>query len=374
MINILMYGPPKGHNIKLYLDFFQHNSNTYKLTYVFTGKQRYPLNEFSNITFIDYKKDFFQFLKLVISGFRGFELIWIHNWVKFYIVLINLWFKNKSVKLNFSVWSEPLPRELYKSTIKGFIYRYIFKNSDSVQNLWYGTYNLINRRLEDVNLQVIPWGLSNIYYNHKDECVTQEAANFIKELPRNKVKFFWPKSISYASRHDLIIEAAELLKNDGVSNFVVYFWLGNAINPKIFQDLVQLIKDKEVEEYIEIVEHEFLPFEDIIQIWKAMDVGLQIASHDALSTSLLEPLFFKKEVIVTNIEPYEILKQKFDFEINLINQDKNELKQAMNNLIRGNKTSEIELEKRHNTVSLNFNFEENIKKQIIAATSQSSKN
>ena len=69
-----MYGPPKGHNIKLYLDFFQHNSNTYKLTYVFTGKQRYPLNEFSNITFIDYKKDFFQFLKLVISGFRGFEL------------------------------------------------------------------------------------------------------------------------------------------------------------------------------------------------------------------------------------------------------------------------------------------------------------
>ena len=136
MINILMYGPPKGHNIKLYLDFFQHNSNTYKLTYVFTGKQRYPLNEFSNITFIDYKKDFFQFLKLIISGFRGFELIWIHNWVKFYIVLINLWFKNKSVKLNFSVWSEPLPRELYKSTIKGFIYRYIFKKSDSVQNLY----------------------------------------------------------------------------------------------------------------------------------------------------------------------------------------------------------------------------------------------
>jgi|GEM_PF-2413944 len=369
-----MYGPPKGHNIKLYLDFFQHNSNTYKLTYVFTGKQRYPLNEFSNITFIDYKKDFFQFLKLIISGFRGFELIWIHNWVKFYIVLINLWFKNKSVKLNFSVWSEPLPRELYKSTIKGFIYRYIFKKSDSVQNLWYGTYNLINRRLKGVNLQVIPWGLSKIYYNHKDECITQEAASFIKELPKDKVKFFWPKSISYASRHDLIIEAAELLKNEGISNFVVYFWLGNAINPQIFKDLVQLIKDKEVEEYIKIVEHEFLPFEDIIQIWKAMDVGLQIASHDALSTSLLEPLFFKKEVIVTNIEPYEILKEKFDFEIDLINQDKNELKKAMSSLITGNKTSGIELEKRQNAVSLNFNFEENIKKQIIAATSQSSKN
>ena len=105
-----------------------------------------------------------------------------------------------------------------------------------------------------------------------------------------------------------------------------------------------------------------------------MDVGLQIASHDALSTSLLEPLFFKKEVIVTNIEPYEILKEKFDFEIDLINQDKNELKKAMSRLITGNKTTGIELEKRQNAVSLNFNFEENIKKQIIAATSQSSKN
>lgn len=368
MINIIMYGPPKGHNIKLYLDFFQHNSDKYSLTYVFTGKQRYPFKEFTNITFIDYKKDNIQFLKLVLSGFKSFDLIWIHNWVKFYIVLINIWFKKSSVNLNFSVWSEPLPRELYKNSIKGYVYRYIFKKANSVQNLWYGTYNLIDKRLKGVNLQVIPWGLSKIYYNHKNECITEEAKSFIENLPKEKVKFFWPKSISYASRHDLIIEAAEKLKNEGIKNFVVYFWLGNAINSKIFEDLIQLIKSKKVEDYIKIVDHEFLPFQDIIQIWKSMDVGLQIASHDALSTSLLEPLFFKKEVIVTNIEPYVILKEKFKFDLPLINQDSVELKIAMQSLIQGNKTDLLELQKRHEAIALNFNFEENIKKQIFEAT------
>ena len=368
MMNIIMYGPPKGHNIKLYLDFFQNNPTEYRLTYVYTGAQRYPFKEFSNITFIDYKKDFSKFFGLVFTGFKSFDLIWIHNWVKFYIVLINLWFKNKSVKLNFSVWSEPLPREIYKNTIKGFVYRYIFRKANSVQNLWYGTYNLIQRRGINAHLQVIPWGLSKIYYNYPNHCETAEAKDFIENLPKDKLKFFWPKSISYASRHDLIIEAAELLNKKGVSNFVVYFWLGNAVNPKIFQDLVDLIKQKKVENQIKIVEHGFLPFEDIIQIWKAMDVGLQIASHDALSTSLLEPLFFKKEVIVTNIEPYKILKKEFNFKIDLINQDKNELAEAMLNLIEGNKTSDLELDNRSKAISQNFNFEENIKRQIFEAT------
>lgn len=366
-MKILMYGPPKGHNIKLYLDFFEKYSDEFQLTYVFTGKQRYSFQDFQTIEFIDYKKEWPKFINLLFFRLKTFDLIWTHNWVKFYVVLLNIWFKPRSTKMNFSVWSEPLPRETHKNTFKGFVYRYIFTHVDSLQNLWFGTYNIIKRKLPNAPLQMIPWGLASMYFNHKDECQTQEAKSFIASLPQEKTKFFWPKSISYASRHDLIIEAAMKLKAKGITDFVVYFWLGNAINEKIFDELLAKLKKSGVENLVKVVEHGFLPFEDIIQIWKNMDVGLQIASHDALSTSLLEPLFFKKEVIVTNIEPYQLLEKQFDLNLKLIDQNADELANRMEQLIIDSKTSNDELEKRHQIVATNFNFEKNVREQIKQA-------
>ena len=65
----------------------------------------------------------------------------------------------------------------------------------------------------------------------------------------------------------------------------------------------RMIKQLNLTDHIKFVEHGFLPFADIISIWKAVDCGLQIAAHDALSTSLMEPMLFKKEVIVSKIFP-----------------------------------------------------------------------
>ncbi|MEQ8323351.1 MAG: hypothetical protein RH916_01610 [Vicingaceae bacterium] len=363
MTEILMFGPPKGHNIKLYLDFFQKYKNEFKLTYFYSGKKVYSFEPYTDITFVHRLLNILAFLS-VFKKTERLELIWIHNWTPVYVILILLFLRRKS-KIVFSVWSEPIPRMTLGEGIKAKTYRFIFKKMDFIQCLWFPTYELMKRINSNPKVVLFPWGLSESYFKHSHDTVySQETIEFVDSLESNKINFFWPKSISGASRHDIVIESCKQLREAGVLNFKVYFWLGNAVKRKLYYKLERQIAKFDLSTHVIFVHHSFLTFNEIRYIWSKMDVGLQIAAHDALSTSFLEPLFLKKPVVVSKIAPYQIFESHFNLKLDLVELNPSSLKNHMLSYIQGREITNAELNKRSEVISTYFNFEKNTLKAI----------
>ena len=119
------------------------------------------------------------------------------------------------------------------------------------------------------------------------------------------------------------------------------------------------ISRKGLKDHVVFISHSFLSFEEIILIWKQMDVGLQVAAHDALSTSLMEPMLFQKELVCTSIYPYRKLESTFELDMGLVDLEVNQIMRRMEELIDGKKTNTIELMNRKKVIVENFNFERN---------------
>ena len=125
------------------------------------------------------------------------------------------------------------------------------------------------------------------------------------------------------------------------------------------------IESFELTENLEIVYHDFLPFYDIIKIWEHVDVGMQIVKNDQLSTTLLEPLVLKKEIMVSDIYPYQMINEHYpELELKLTKNDPVSIAQNMENLINGDETSDSILENRKHLIEKEFNFEKNIQKMM----------
>ena len=81
-----------------------------------------------------------------------------------------------------------------------------------------------------------------------------------------------------------------------------------------------------------------------------------------MSTTFLEPQFFKKEIIVTDIEPYRIYNEKMGVNLPLIPLDENALAERMEQVIIGNTPDHKTLEFRSQKVAENFNIIKSIEK------------
>lgn len=354
--NIIMFGPSHGHNIEPFIDFFERNQE-YSLTYIHQGPNTFT--NFKNINFIPDQNVIHGRLRQVLRQHKG--LIWVHggfSWKKLLQLII---LKNKESTLNINIWGELIPKLSLKSNLKAWIYRYIFKKTESIHFNWYSTEELL-KPLQLANTHVFPWGLKNIFFKNESIKLQLESQKFIQGLNNESYNFFYPKSILSASSHDLIIPAAHTLKSMTSKKFKVYFWMGNTNDQELISKYKNMIKDLNLEDQIEFVKHGFLPFEDIKEIWAHIDCGLQIAKNDQLSTTLLEPMLMKKPVIASKIKPYEIFEDKFNTDLKLVELNSDAIAEKMKIAIEGQLFTDEELIKQQSIVANNFKFDENIER------------
>lgn len=358
-MRILMTGLGHGHNVRKFFDFFQRRPGEYHLSYCYTSRPRhYSLSQFSTIRFIPGLSVLNFFLELRKKN----DLIWVHNWTPWPLLLFILLFRKRSSFLLYNVWSEPIPRLARTNTFKGRLYRRFFKACDRVQCNWYGTKAILDP-IKGVDPVVVPWGLNEEYFEDRME-IGEEARAFIDNLPKGVTKFFFPKSISRASDHRLVVEAARELKEGGFKEFKVWFWIANEVNEELREELDERIRSLEVQDHVVFHEHSFLPVSDMIAIWEEMDCGLQMAVMDQLSSSFLEPLFFRRELIVTDIPPYRKFEEVFGLDLRLIPRDREVLAGRMKEVMLGGGTSKEEMEERSAVVRDHFRFEKNLEKTL----------
>ncbi|NGP88320.1 glycosyltransferase [Fodinibius halophilus] len=365
MKKLLMIGPGQRHNIKPFLDYFQEEDTPFKLTYLSTGPFKYDRSNYNSIGIKELRRNPFSFISFLKLLRRDFDLIWYHGAYHWPLVLaINL-VKSNDTKLNLNIWGERIPRVALKNTIMGRFYRWALEKADFVQCNWFGTEEIVKEAQPKANTNIQVWGLHNSYFKElpTEDNYQNETLEFVSHLPQTKTKFFFPKSLTPANRHDLLVSAASKLVSKGVSNFTIYFWLGRE-DPDLLRKLKTQIERKQVSDQVKIVKMPFLPFMDMKYIWTKMDCGLQIVDHDQLSSTVIEPLFMEKELVISNIRPYQILNNKFDLHLQLTDNNVNSIAKKLEEKITGNRTHEDVLKKRKEIVKTEFSFRDNIKKMV----------
>ena len=359
-----MFGPATGHNIRPFLDFFSNHSE-YRLSLVYSGNNDIENNNLSTINYFKLSKSLLVIFQLIKKIRQTEGIIWHQGGYNTFELLLTYLFKKRKTLFIINVWGEHVPNIAKTKTLQGRMFKFFYKKCDIISCLWYGTKKILDDFIEPKKVVVLLWGLENTYFSEEEQELKDFTRNFINEIPKDKTTFFYPKSFTESSNHDGIIDAARILKNRGVDNFVVYFWTGNITRGGYEQTAKDKIKANNLDENIKIVYHDFLPFYDIIQIWKSMNVGLQIVKNDQLSTTFLEPLILKKEMLVSDIYPYQKITEHYPkLNLHLTINKPEVLADEMNELINGKRTSATTLENRKKIIEKEFNFEKNIQKML----------
>jgi len=356
----MYHGRAAGHNIMPFLEYFNTRKDL-DFTFCYHEDRDFEPDEL-NIKFFKIKIYLPAILKLRKILRNDVDVIWFHGAHSPYIFALFQLFRKKKTTFIFNVWNEWILRAAAENTFRARVYRWAIKRADVLHCNWHGTAEVVKELGFHDNVKVYYWGLHPEYFTTETLPPVAETLKFFDWLPENKTIFFFPKSISSSSRHDLVIEAGKILKDKGVTNFKAVLWLGNRSNGELETGYEKLIDQLDVRELVDFYHHKFIPFNDIRLIWERVDCGLQIAVNEQLSTTFLEPQFFKKEIIVTDIEPYRIYNAKMGVALPLIKLDAQELAARMEDVINGKIPNRETLDFRSKVVHENFNILENIKK------------
>ncbi len=360
-MNIVMFGPGYGHNIEPFLEFFE-NSRENKLYFFYLGKFTFENKRFKNINIISIEKSFFK-LWNIYKVFKKADLVWIHGAYRLLILSYFLvWANKKSIKI-INIWGEKVAEEIVANNLRGKVYQHLSKHIDYIQCNWYGTAEILKKNISEKKILIFPWGLPSAFFQKvNNQKITKKTSEFVSQFPKDKKIFFYPKSLLGISGHNMVIDTVIRLLEEGFKNFYVIFWKGNTNDPKIEKALKQKIVENNLQKYICLEDHDFVSNEDLKYIWKNIDIGLQIAYNDQLSSTFIEPMYYEKELIATNIFPYRAWEEKFHLNLELIDLNIDELFLSMKKILNNHTTNILELNRRKEVIINDYCFDKNIKK------------
>ncbi|CAM1366727.1 putative Glycosyltransferase [Tenacibaculum sediminilitoris] len=359
-MKIALIGPGYGHNIEPYLNSL--NNSNHEVDFYFHNKSIFEL-KYKNIQYFKLPLTFIKLFFLV----RKYDVIWLMGGGRLlYLVSFLSFFKKGKCKLVIFPYSEVLPRRTTEESFSGKITLLALSRFTLIHCGWFGIADLLHPKLKKKAV-VHPMGLNRFYYKSTDN-PDPDIVRLLEKVDKESYNFYYPKSFTRASRHDLVIEAVnELIKEEDFPDFKVYFIGGNAEDIERYNELIYKIGSYKLENKIIVLKKEkFFKTEDINLLWSRMDCGLQIAEHDGISTTIFEPLINKKELIISDIPPYKYLKSYFGFELELTPLNTNSIKNAMKSKVNGvNLINSLEKEKIHNIIKEKYSFETNINKLLL---------
>jgi glycosyltransferase involved in cell wall biosynthesis len=370
-MRILMTGPGYGHNIHPWLEYFQRKAPEHQLSFLCKSFE-FNRSDFSAINIVEYggRRSFLP----TLLGLRHerFDILYIHGAYHpivtlFYLYLIN----HKRSVVN--VWGYRVVERSHQGDWRDrLLYGHIFNIVDHVFCNWYGTKNLFEDYYPDHREKTVlsTWGLHNVWFLGGSVPGPSEFTRaFLASIPGDRIVCFWPKSIIEPTRFDVVVAALKEINSENRSvlqNFCLYVWLGNVEDKDYRAMLEAQVEDFGLGDHIKFVDHPYVPFSDMVHLWRRAAFGINIVSNDQLSTTVLEPMLMGKDVLLSDIEAYQHLNSRYDLRLNLVRNTPQEVAQGLTSMIAADASQKDQalLDYRSQVVRQGFHFDRNVDKLV----------
>lgn len=363
-MKILMYrGHGQGTNIQPWLDWFQHFSDKHRLTYL-AFNFSFDRSKYDNIDIRIFFRSILGFLKIIqFLRKHHFDVVYIHGLYEWKVHLLLLIFSRTKLKL-LNIWNNVNYLKARRNWSFLF-YRFILQKVDRINFNWYNTHHNFIETYPYLKQKcmVCPWGLQSTFFD-SEKPKSDLVSAFLNQIPDDVTVAFCPKSINKYNRHDLVISAISMLKHSDenlLQKFKFYIWTGNFVSEKIMKALKKQIKACALTDTVIIVKYPHVSFSDMVHIWKRTDLAINIVDVDQLSVSVLEPLYMKKDIVLSDIDAYRFLNEKLSLNLTLTKNDPTDIAQAIKQIMTQT-VSDEERTRRRQIISNHFNFDQNIKR------------
>ncbi len=364
-----MLGPGHGANIETIIDFL-NVTNNFKLS-LFTDVYKFDKERFPKLNVITYNhslKLIKRFCMLVnMVRVKKHNILMILGGTNLYETIPAIFLFRYNF-LIFNIWGEYIPQMIGNKdkNIPCYLFRAVLNKSNCIICSWYGTVNTICKNYPQIKdkIFVLDWGIGEEMKKENDiQC------NFTKQLidtlPHDKMILLNQRSISGYNAIELQAQAIKkIVDNHPEIAQRIFFivWQGNNFDKLIYDRVSKFIKDYSLESIIRIVLHPYLPESDVAHIIKLADVIVNLVYHDQISKSIIETMYFQKQGLLSDIEPYRILNEQYQTQFNLVRLDSNAIAEEIIRLFylweKGEKDLDL-LNKRKMVVDEYFNLNKN---------------
>lgn len=322
-ISILLLGPGHGNNIDAFLDLLflrQDFEVTLLALECRVDRAKFPLlkvEEYGHANGL--LKKLKSYLKMI--QLPRHDILMILGGSNLYEVIPALLLIRRR-RTAFNTWGETIPRQIGEKSTNAFLYRIVLKSVDAIFCNWYGVRNILLKNAPELEpkIYIQGWGLSTDFTEQKT-VVSEFTKDYIKSVPDERVVFLNIRSIDFYNEIGKILDALLILKNSYPEYFkrVLYvFWHGNNVREVLLNQILNFINEHGLKDHLWCVKHPFIPTSDIRHIVDAADVVVNFVNRDQLSSSVLEAMYLKKQLIMSDIEAYRILNEECGTKLNLI--------------------------------------------------------
>lgn len=284
---------------------------------------------------------FFNSMKLVRSKYR-FDVIYVLGMGGFFMAFL-YFFARKETKKVFELWSNHIIWSAKNNkTFKEKCDKYVINHSDFICQYWWGVRELFVKSFPEMEEKFLMYQLSYgdiLFSNEKLYPESDFVKNFLNRIPDNQKVCFWPRSFIPSNNHKLLLESLGLLKKESpdlMVNFKLYLWGGNVEYVYVRKEIEDTISTNNLGDNVEIVEHPFVPRNDIFAIEQRSDFFVQIANDDIFSSYIMEMLCSRKPFLLSNIRTFQFLNEKYDLKIDLVENEKRIIADRIIKILLGN--------------------------------------
>ena len=354
---MLLFGPGYGHNVETKLRGFNKTTlfDIVFIAYQFDEafRTKYPNITYISSPFIIDKKHPWQTLKSFWWLFKQvrcsghYDVVYSlgMSWIMGALIFL---LAKKETKRAYEMWSiHIIESAKERKGLAGKLDAYMLKRADYVCQCWWGIRERFVNTFPEYENKFLMYQLSypDIYFSGDKHIAESEfVKSFLAKIPQDQIVCFWPRSFIPSTNHPLLLDSLGIIKRRNprlLSNFKLYLWGGNVERQERVGEIKDAITKNRLENNVEIVEHPFVPQNDIFTIEERSDFFVQIANDDILSTFIMEILCSGKPFVLSNLRTFQFLNEKYNLNIELIENDSELIAEKVENIL-----SEIEISRK----------------------------
>lgn len=329
-----MFGPGFGHNVEWKLQSLKDTSLFNVVFFAFnfdeSFRSKYPNVEYIPSEFYFNVKHPWRSTKSIcrlyrqIKGAGKFDVIYSLG-VGGLLAYLFFLFTNRESKKVIELWSIYLLNSAkQKHSLLDKINRSVIERSDFICQTWWGIREIFINMFPEYENKFLMFQicLPEFYFSGAKHCPESKfVKDFLSGIPDEQIMCFWPRSFVPSNNHPLLLEALGQIKSctpDLLSNFKLYLWGGNVQNDNSRKDIEDCIVNNSLQQNVEIVDHPFVPQNDLFAIEERSNFFVQIANDDILSTFIIEIMCSGKPFILSNLRTFQFLNEVYGLNIDLV--------------------------------------------------------